>query len=152
MPAPKRIASPAPKKRAKLVKPLPLPLAQTPVIAVPALGLGLTADPTFAALMIPAKATLPGGKVATAGAVFLRGILNVNPAQGAVSAPATLFTLPAGMRPSCDSYLIATYRDQWSAPVVPIVLSLGTSGAVGLVAVSLGYDSMIWLDGLSFML
>ena len=122
------------------------------MIAVPALSAALTADPTFAAVMVPAKATLPRGKVATTGVVFLRGVLNVNPAQGGVSAPATLFTLPAGMHPSCGGYLLATYRDQGSAPVVPLLLALSTGGAVSLVTGGLGYDSMIWLGGISFLL
>jgi hypothetical protein len=137
-------------KAAKTAKLAALPIPQLPVIKVPALGPGLMAEPGFAALKIPVKL---GGSVATAGVVFLRGALHVEPGHGPVDSPCTLFTLPAGMAPSTSGKLIATFRDQGPAPVVPIELSLSSSGAVGLFqGPSLGSDATVWLDGISFML
>jgi hypothetical protein len=137
-------------RAAKTAKLTALPIPQPPVIKVPALGPGLMAEPGLAALKIPVKL---GASVATTGVVFLRGTLHVEPGHGPVHSPCTLFTLPAGMQPSHDGKLLATFRDQGPAPVEPIALSLSSSGAVGLFqGPSLGSDATVWLDGVSFML
>lgn len=107
----------------------------------------------FGACKIPAVIADPGGAPAT-GIVHLRGAVAADPAYTLPPGPPGqmhLFTLPAGMRPLDERWLVCLHTTYVSMhDATPLLCLVRPSGEVWVRTTKIGYDGAIFFDGLSF--
>jgi hypothetical protein len=107
----------------------------------------------FGACKLPQSIADPGGAPAS-GMVCLRGAVAADPDFSAPPGPPGLlhlFTLPAGMRPLDERWLLClhtTYVVMHDA--TPILCLVQPSGEVWVKLTRIGYDGAVFFDGLSF--